>query len=291
MNHNSVKTNRDETVSCLSAEEMMGYAEGTLSTKSRLRVESHLHACDLCSEAMAGLSAYSHKEKFMPVVEVLNREIRQNAASSRPESKPLIFRNWSFYIPIAAVLVIGFVALYFGTRPTKSEQLFAEYFAPYPNIIMPVTRSDQAVGGQGKSEQPLEIDQDNSAPGEIALANALLVYEKRDYRGALALFMDLPEDPAIEKIASLYEGISFLALGQSHSAIDRLQQSIAATEPTPDPEAAIKDRELHEIAQWYLGLAYLKDGEPDKARKILAQIVNNDGLFKRPAEEALARLD
>lgn len=52
------------TTDCPSQQELLDYVQGKLSPAARHEVEMHLADCELCSDALEGLSAIQHKEKI-----------------------------------------------------------------------------------------------------------------------------------------------------------------------------------------------------------------------------------
>jgi len=52
------------TTACPTQQELLDYVEGRLTPEQQHEVELHLADCELCSEAVEGLSAIEHKEKI-----------------------------------------------------------------------------------------------------------------------------------------------------------------------------------------------------------------------------------
>lgn len=52
------------TTSCPTQQQLLDYVQGKLTAEEQHEVEMHLSDCELCSDAMEGLSAIKEKEKI-----------------------------------------------------------------------------------------------------------------------------------------------------------------------------------------------------------------------------------
>jgi hypothetical protein len=52
------------TTACPTQQQLLDYVQGRLSAEQQHEVELHLADCDMCSEAVEGLSAFEQKEKI-----------------------------------------------------------------------------------------------------------------------------------------------------------------------------------------------------------------------------------
>ncbi|HUH74387.1 MAG TPA: hypothetical protein VLZ75_08250 [Chitinophagales bacterium] len=159
------------------------------------------------------------------------------------------------WIAIAAsfigIVLISIFSIYYYSS-TDSSNLYAEYFQPYPNEVVPLVR------GQVESSTELK---------------AFNAYELENYELSANLFENIKEDYAL-----LYAGISNLELNQNQKAITQLQT------------LSLQNGKYQEPAEWYLALAYLKNKENKKAKGILKLIVQNHQQFSEQASELLERL-
>lgn len=110
------------------------------------------------------------------------------------------------------------------------------------------------------------------------LTEAVDLYEKKQYAAANPKFdAFLAKDPN-NIAASLYAGISHLAVGETNKAIPLFQKVIAD-----------QNENYTESAQWYLALSYLKNKDKNAAKTLLEEIRNTPGHEKREAAKQLLR--
>lgn len=126
---------------------------------------------------------------------------------------------------------------------------------------------------------------------EGPLEDAFTYYDEQQYDNAATEFTtaDLSSTRGSETdtkltafYAGYYAGVSYLAGNKTNKAIATLNHSLAIK---PDALSGIKN-------QWYLGLAYLKTGEMDKAVQLFTQIASNniETAYKAKAATILAEI-
>lgn len=144
---------------------------------------------------------------------------------------------WRYAAVVAALVTLAAGLVWWSTRPTGNEQLFAEYFQPDPGL--PVTMG---------------------ATGDLGFANAMVLYKEGRYAEAReALSHALVHEPSNDTLR-YFMASSWLAGGDARSAIP-LFASLAN-------EAGST---FHDRAQWFLLLAYIKAGEIEKARAVASE--------------------
>jgi hypothetical protein len=148
------------------------------------------------------------------------------------------------------ILFITIFSIYYSSEKS-STNLYAAYFQPYPNEVAPIVRG-----------------QNSSSPN----TDAFQAYEKEDYELSAKLFENISEDYAL-----LYGGISNLEIGQTQKAINQLKS------------LSLQNSNYQDVAEWYLALAYLKNNETEKAKKVLNSIDKNQ-QFSEQAVELLSNL-
>ena len=139
----------------------------------------------------------------------------------------------------------------------NDSEIFLKYYKPYYNVVDDPQRNTSI------------------PPGD---ASVFQLYDKGEYNKAIAgLRSALAINPTNHE-ASFYLGLSHLAMDQPDSAVLYLnkgaQQGSAFSEP----------------AQWYLGLAYLKSGKIEMAKKVFTAISNKPGGYRDRAEAILGEL-
>lgn len=155
----------------------------------------------------------------------------------------------------AAAILILLTGIWFYFLRDNSQVLAQAYFQPLPNMVSPVVRST------------------DPAPEEAGAA--FRAYEAADYTGALREFNKIEKPYAV-----LYRGISYLALDSTEAALRILGSFSAADNGLP----------LETYRKWYLGLAFLKNGEKEKAKAIFTGLTAYANPVRERAEKLLKEL-
>jgi tetratricopeptide (TPR) repeat protein len=243
---------------CLAPQTIVSYLNGSLRDDEKAEVDRHLDECRLCAGAVEGVTWLEARQEYLTSADSVLTRLRLRAASGAPSARQSPSRVWSArpYLALAATLVIfGGVTAYL-TRAGGNEALFQQHFEPYPST-QPVVRG----------------------AATDTVSHALLLYESRDYRGALAAFEQVlkerPNDPA----ARFYAGLCQLVLGRSADAISNLEET-----------RKLGAGELEGPAEWYLALGYLRH-DIGEARSRLQRIAAGGGFYADQARALLPALD
>lgn len=158
---------------------------------------------------------------------------------------------------VAATLLLAVSSYFIWLQGTPSpEKLFAKNFEPYRNIVQPVVRG--------------EVSEDLKT-------KAFVAYETGDFSKAALLFSELFEEEN-EPYALFYEANAQLATDNNAKAISLLTQYLESP------------RKLTNIAQWYLALAYLKEGNMIEVKERLQKIIDTKTHGHSEATEILEAL-
>ncbi|GAB5525778.1 MAG: hypothetical protein Roseis2KO_36500 [Roseivirga sp.] len=167
-------------------------------------------------------------------------------------------------VSIAASLLIVATVSYFafsgGTGALTGEEIVANYYEPYTNIVMGGVRGD------------------DGNPVNTLKARAYNAYDIRDFSTSADLFKDLLTS---EKIAEnyLYSGIANLEAGNLELAKSNFN-------------TAMNDfSTFKEQAQWYLALTLFKDGAQDEAISNISSLIISNSSYKDAAVKILADLN
>jgi hypothetical protein len=238
---------------CLSLDELLGYAENTLSQEERARVEAHLKQCEFCRRAQNSFAAYPKKQEIREALQNIDDRIRLRSLIRQIQKHNQLVRY-----AIAAVLLVGLssVIYYFWQKGKPNEVIFAESFQPYPRTPLP------------RGEQP-----------RGKLEEAMSQYSRKDYGGALKLFEDLLTSESEKTPIHFYTGVSYLAKNNPQRAITSFQK-VLEDEGSP----------FKEPAEWYLGLAYLKANDLEQSKLIFNEIISQHSLYEEQAKKLLERL-
>lgn len=150
--------------------------------------------------------------------------------------------NLTKYLIAASVaILLGFVGFNYFNKPVPNENLFAQNFEPYRNIVEPITR-----GTNDKTDKQLAFEN----------------YEMGNYEEAIDSFKNLYKNTG-ENYYLFYIANAEMALGKYKEAIKNLET-----------HQQNKD-EFSDKSKWYLALAYLSNKETEKARTLLEIISKN----------------
>ena len=243
---------------CLSAQEIVSYTNGDMAPGQRAEIDRHLEDCRLCAGAVDGVARLESKQDYLRSASSVLTRIRLRSAGAMPMAGQSA-RSWSArsYLAVAATIAVVAGLTAYLTRPGAGEALFQEYFEPYPST-QPIVRG---------------ADMNGRSP-------ALVLYESRDYKGAIVAFEDglkaEPNDAALR----FYAGLCQLALGRSEDAIANLEQT-----------RRLGVHELEAPAEWYLALAHLRSHNVGEARSRLNRILEGRGFYSNKARALLGELD
>lgn len=168
------------------------------------------------------------------------------------------FRHWFGAVAGFFLLLILGWAIRGQNAASAGEQLYQEYFVPFPDFI---TR--QGEGGDWSNAQR-GIDH----------------YNRGEYADAVGHFELVEAVHPQHDLIQLYLGICFLEQKELETAKTYFAAVAAQNPPI-----------LKEDARWYLGLAYVRAGRPDLAAKELQEVVKMAGERAHIAGELLKHLD
>jgi TolA-binding protein len=163
------------------------------------------------------------------------------------------------YISLSAAAVIGVFVLISTLLPSSDPgKLFNLFYQPF-DIISPITRSVTA-----------------SEP-EI-YSSAIESYRLGYYQSAAMGFSDAILKDTTSITPRFFMGVTQMAMGNFGEAVNLLRA------------IAVSSGEYRKEAGWYLGLAYLKTGEKEKAAECFALLAQSPGFYSERAETILRRL-
>ncbi|SFU20184.1 hypothetical protein SAMN04489724_0262 [Algoriphagus locisalis] len=209
----------------------------------------------LMSEDQQFAEEVAFHEKMKVAIRLEERE-RLKARFNTLDPQSNTKKMW--WYAAAAILFFGIMGWWGSAQFSRdSENLYYSYFEPYPNVVEPIVRSDAEQSGLS--------------------AQAFAWYEKGEYEKANDAFATLFEEN--QKAADLfYQAISLMALDRSAEAIPLLEQQK-------------EEDSFYEAAQWYLALAYLKEGQESQARFCLERVREAGGFLSSQAIDLLNELD
>lgn len=194
---------------------------------------------------------YNGRQKIKERFRILDE---QNSKRSRK------LTAW-WYAAASIVVLIGAAWFFWGKQPeTTPEKLYAQYMEPYPNMVTPNVR-----GG---------------ASAEQLMSEALALYDQQAYAQAAILlkqaYDEHPNDPT-----AFYLAICQLMLQKPEEAIRLLEarswEDTAYFSPT--------------VVNWYLGLAFLQQGDSDEALHRFNLVAESDDSLSNEAAKIMKVLN
>ena len=242
-------------------DELQDYRRGRLSAEERAAVEARLQRePELTAELrrrqdLQRAIGASDAADMKAELQALEGELSGAATPVVPLRAPARHRLRIWLAAAAVLLLLGaglWLYSQFQTATTPAE-LYATYYAPYPNALAPVVRGNEDL-----------------SPRERAMA----AYEGGDYPSAAAQLAALP-DATLD--TQFYQAISLLEserTGEAIQLLERLSTARFAYQPQ---------------AQWYLALANLRAERVAEARAALEALQRTDSDYR--ATEVAALLD
>ena len=187
--------------------------------------------------------------------EVCEPELKLNISEPLRGTRSTMIR----YLSFSAAAIIGAFILIKTLLPVSDPgKLYDTYYEPF-NVISSVTRD----AGSGTTDN---------------FAAALESYKKENYQAAVTGFSKL-----------IYSGNEVIPsqffLGITEMALENFDESIGLLSSVANGSG-----EYRKEAVWYLGLAYLRNGEKDKAAGCFDQLAQSMGFYSERSEKILRRL-
>lgn len=232
-------------------DEIEAYLEGTLSDEMRLQIDDEIRTNPSFAD-----SVEKHRQAHSLVQHYAISQLK-NKVKRIHEEKAKDVPAHIQWMKIAASLLIVLLAggYLFIRNEYRDDQLFEDSFTAYPNQF--------SVMGSGQKN---------------LFTEGLRHYDNREYDKAVESFSKVENESEYAIPAQLYLGISYMALNQPEPSINALENLIE------------KGTSYSDAARWYLALAYLKNGDEDKTRSLLADIVKSKGFQAQQAERLLQKL-
>lgn len=238
------------------------YAKRILTKDETLEISAsviaHFEECEDCkTEILDFVEVMSGNYNYLEHLSVNLEEPTLDKIPEQPASKiRRLYFIKTLRIGAMAALVVVFAAIsWWAFRPVTPEKLFEQYFSPYSNILT------------------------TKGSGAEKLAQGLLFYDLKMYDSAVAYFSHaLPYD-TLNQDVRFYLANALLASGKAIEAIPLF----VSLQISPECKYCYP-------ARWLLGLAWLKADNPENAKQVFGQIVNEPNFYSGKAEEILKKL-
>ena len=238
------------------------YFENSLSPKERLEFNDLLQNNeDFRKEFLF------HKDLKKAITRHQNDELKETLGKfesnlNKNSRFSVIPVKWLAAASLALLLSVGSWMVKNNVFPSN-ERIFDSYYEPYPNTVLPIVRGDEL--------HTIEY-------------RAFLAYEAGEYHKAINLFNSVENSE--DKYIQFYQALCLLSVDKTEEAIHTL---IPLTKSSP---GTLQNIDCRQKATWYVGLAYLKQGDEEEARYYMDILRNqNEELrFKKKEAEEVYKL-
>ena len=162
-----------------------------------------------------------------------------------------------WYLAASVIALLGMAYFFTIIQPASAENLYADYFTPYKNVVHPVIEGVQVLDQKTK---------------------AFSTYENRDYREATARFEALYNQTG-DSYYLFYQANALMADNKVEEAVLVLNRHLETNDV------------LQKKTFWYLALAYLKLKNMDEATAYLNKVVKVEGYNYKKAQKLLKTLE
>lgn len=198
---------------------------------------------------------------IMGITEVLEEVMEQEESMASIKRKIVLPRIIKFnkLFTVAAVMILflsfGSTMCWISNENTVENRLFARYYEPYSKMGTHFFNSSK-------------------------LDEAKEQYKSKNYNLALMLLETLPDAMTIENEKILFSGLTFMELERYDKAIKEFKNLQSSN---GNGTSTI-------IADWYVGLCYLKTGDKAEAIKYFEKNVTHNGYNNKQAKKILKKL-
>lgn len=164
-------------------------------------------------------------------------QTRNGETSKEPADSTKRYPFVKYLVAASLLLVVGITVWMIAFQQNSQQQLFAAYFEPDPGLITPMSSTDQYEFYAG-----------------------MIDYKQENYRQAIAKWEPLLDERPRSDTLNYFLGVAQLATGDEDEALPYLEMTLKT------PESAFGNE-----AYFYMGLAYLKNGNREAAVQALQQ--------------------
>jgi tetratricopeptide (TPR) repeat protein len=195
------------------------------------------------------------KEYILNSLAETDGEMNNRTVPVKSAGKSLFLR---FALPAAAAIIGALILIKTLLPSYDPDKLYAKYYEPL-NAVSPVTRNaDAGISG--------------------TYASAVENYINHNYQAAALGFSDVIQQDVQNVPSRFFMGISQLELGNYDQAVKMLEDVVS------------RQGDFLKEARWYLGLAYIKTGDPEKAAGCFEILSGSSGYYSDRAREIRRRL-
>lgn len=245
----------------LSEVEIKNYLQNTANDEERFHVENTLLDSPLDADAVEGFAAanfnFSQKKPYSDFQSFLENIENKEAKVIKMKPSQNIWRRMA--IAASFLLLTAFGAyLYNNMSGRSNDDLFAQHYAIYENDLP---------NFRGSVDDQITVMQ--------TFEKAMEEYSNGNYAASLPFFEEYMTNEPDSHFAMFYSGLAYLETQQVDKAVEVLEK------------VAAQDDNYQTKAQWFLILAYLKNGNQTLAQKQLNAYLKSGATFKKAEAEEL----
>jgi len=102
----------------LSVDKLYQYLKGKLSATAANQIEQHLQDCDLCADALEGLSLASQSDTELALFDI-NRYVKKKSILKKDHAILRDIKNWGLIAAILFLLIFSAVVVWYQANQTK----------------------------------------------------------------------------------------------------------------------------------------------------------------------------
>ena len=242
-------------------DEIKNYLQNNVSNEERFRIENTLLDSPLDAEAMEGFQStnysFSQKKPYADFHSFMEKMDNSEAKVVKMKPRQNMWRSVAVAASFLLVFAVGGY-LYNNMGSVSSEELFAQHYSIYENDL-PSFR--------GSVDDQITVMQ--------TFEKAMEEYSNGNYAASLPFFEEYMTSEPDSHFAMFYSGLAYLETNSTKKAVEILEK------------AAAQDDNYQSKAQWFLILAYLKNGDQTLAQKQLDAYLKSGAKFKKAEAEML----
>ncbi len=174
-----------------------------------------------------------------------------NTIKPKKSATILTLRKLITGVAASLAIITASIWAFKTTQVNQTQDLFSEYYSPYPNDLVKIERSDSQV---------------------TPLQSAMTEYAKENYKSAIIKihnYTSATPDGHLVNELTFFKAISYLSIGN----IDEAKQSLQSLHSLESFEYADK-------VNWYLALTHINAGEDGLAKSVLQDLINSGQRYK-----------
>lgn len=252
---------------CITLEAMQLYLKKELPESEVELIDNHLEDCELCSDAMEGLSLVENRDKLRGIVREINKNLNRTSTEFPITKEPKFIRlqNRLIYFGAAASIIILFGLLYFFTDliSVNNQGNIAKQIETEKQIIPPMPKAQNQVDhGQksGQTENEPEKVQTKTVGKNIEKQTTIAQQDKSKKEINENEIRTEPSEPETEKSISLQIAQS------SDSLTDQmLSEQLMDNEDSDILHSTFSGVDLasNQPLEYYLGEVFIYGDQPD----------------------------